>query len=657
MGANNTAGNLSRPPPVESPAVNKDRWLVLKLLTGVAVFYIIVVVILAGPLQTFPQVKNFVYDPPFLIPVLNTIFIFLIGFSVTWYALYIFLRVGFQTVLWLGVGAFTIGLSAFIGGWFTDISGYNFNMTVFISGVLLGSVFNFIGASTVFWKNLGLDSRQRVILMSSLYGLGIIWVALASIGTSVGIIPFYFLQGFGITQFCVIVLSISVSLFILSGILLLRAYVRTRRLFWLWYTAGLFWFATGLLVINFISWEGDTINWLGRLSQFGGYIMFLTAVISVVRESRFKNIPIEQVIAEFGSRSRVNYELLVKSAADAIVAIDNLGRIIMWNPAAEKMFGHSQFEAIGMPFFGVIITSQQLEEYKNALARAVRNRPGTASPIEFMSRRKNGEEFPAEITLVPRKISSGRKDENIATTLIIRDITERKKTEQLKDDFIGMVSHEIKTPLTVINGALHVLEFPELSEKDARELLQDAIASAHTMSGIIDNLLELSRSQADRLELHLQDADVAAIASGVMKKLKGMSGMHYLKLVSPEGLPSVKVDPLRLERILFNLVENAIKYSPEGGEVSVNITVEGKDLVFCVIDHGPGISPENQKKLFQSFEQLGMPRRRALEGVGLGLKVCRTLVEAHGGRIWVESEPGKGSKFCFTLPVQAENTK
>jgi PAS domain S-box-containing protein len=491
--------------------------------------------------------------------------------------------------------------------------------------------------------------------MSSLYGIGIIWVTLASLATSAKIIPVFFIQGFGVTRFCAIVLSISVSLFILSGIFLLRAYIFSRRLFWLWYAAGIFWFAAGLLVINFISWEGDSINWLGRLSQFGGYIMFLVAVISVIRESHFKNIPIEQIIAEFSSRSRVNYELLVKSAADAIVAIDNLGRIIMWNPAAEKMFGYSQPEARGMPFFGVIIMSQQLEDYKNAVAKAVRNRSGTASIIEFMSRRKNGEEFPVEITLVPRKISESRMSENIATTLIIRDITERKKTEQLKDDFIGMVSHEIKTPLTVINGALHILDYPGLSESETRELLQDAIDSAGTMSSIIDNLLELSRSQANRLELHLQYTDVAEIASVVIGRLQKKSVIHRLKLDSPGGLPAVKVDPLRLERILFNLVENAVKYSPEGGEISLNIKVQEKNLVFCVADQGPGISPENQKKLFQSFEQLGMPRRHAVQGVGLGLKVCRTLVEAHGGRIWVESEPGKGSRFCFTLPMQNKN--
>ncbi|MBI4187806.1 MAG: PAS domain-containing sensor histidine kinase, partial [Chloroflexi bacterium] len=130
------------------------------------------------------------------------------------------------------------------------------------------------------------------------------------------------------------------------------------------------------------------------------------------------------------------------------------------------------------------------------------------------------------------------------------------------------------------------------------------------------------------------------------------TGTHRLSIDVPEGLPYIAVDPLRVERIIFNLVENAIKYSPKGGEVKVSAQQKDGVMVVGVSDQGHGISPENQKKLFQSFEQLGITNRSAEQGVGLGLKVCRTLVEAHGGRIWVESEPGKGSSFYFTLPVK-----
>jgi PAS domain S-box-containing protein len=232
------------------------------------------------------------------------------------------------------------------------------------------------------------------------------------------------------------------------------------------------------------------------------------------------------------------------------------------------------------------------------------------------------------------------------------DITEHKKVEELKDEFIGMVSHELKTPITVIMGSLHTLTSIGLSEEEKFNLIQESIASTETMTGIVENLLELSRSQANRLNLHEQLEDVGFITRTVARKFSSRSAMHTLKVNIPRGLPRVMVDPIRIDRILFNLVENAIKYSPKGGEVKISVRRKDDDLVVCVRDQGPGISADDQKKLFQSFEQLGINNRRAMQGVGLGLKVCRTLVEAHNGRIWVESQLGKGAAFCFTLPIR-----
>lgn len=238
----------------------------------------------------------------------------------------------------------------------------------------------------------------------------------------------------------------------------------------------------------------------------------------------------------------------------------------------------------------------------------------------------------------------------------LQDITERKKADRMKDEFIGMVSHELRTPLTVMMGALHTATAEGVSEKDAQELIQEAIRSTNTLASIVENLLELSRSQADRLILHTELADIGRIARDVVRKLQSGSAIHRLNVDLPEGLPHVQVDAVRIERILFNLVENAIKYSTNGGEVRVSALRQDNNLIIGVSDQGPGISPENQKRLFQSFEQLGIDNRRATQGVGLGLRVCRTLVEAHHGEIWVESEFGKGSTFCFTLPIEDNST-
>jgi signal transduction histidine kinase len=188
-----------------------------------------------------------------------------------------------------------------------------------------------------------------------------------------------------------------------------------------------------------------------------------------------------------------------------------------------------------------------------------------------------------------------------------------------------------------------------ISRKDAQLLLQDAASSAESLATIVDNLLELSRAQADRLMIQRETIDIAETARSIVDKLKGKSAAHKLLVDMPAGLPLVFADKVRIERILNNLVDNAVKYSPGGGDVTVFARKEGDFLVVGVKDRGIGISAEDQAKLFQPFERLEMAD--AIGGIGLGLNVCRRLVEAHGGRIWVESEPDKGATFFFSLPL------
>ena len=493
MGNDKPINISSRPPPLSQSSDAKDPWFILKVSGWVALVFIAVLIVLAGPLKNYQPVSDFTFNPLFLISALNTFFIFIIVFIVSLCTIYIFLKIAFQAALWLGAGAFVISISAFISSWFNGASGYNFSVTVFCTGVLLGAIFNLVGTAMIFWTDVAFSTRKRVLLITALYSFSFIWVLLISIGEEYNVLPALYIPGAGITTLGNTLLSIELSLKVLAGILLLRAFARSKQPFLSWYVSGLFYFAMGLLIINFISWEGDLINWLGRLSQYAGCVMWLMAVISVIRESRFKNLPVDHVIADFSNQSKVNYKNLVKAAADAIIAIDGLGRIIMWNPAAELMFGYRQSEAIGMQFFNVIITPEQMENYQAAVDSTTPrlHKPGQSPVMELAAVRKNREKFPIEITLVSGILAKGKLPVSSTSTLIIRDITEHKKTDQMKDDFIGMVSHELRTPLTVIIGALRTLELPDLSGDDIRILLQESISSANTMAGIIENLLEL----------------------------------------------------------------------------------------------------------------------------------------------------------------------
>jgi len=214
-----------------------------------------------------------------------------------------------------------------------------------------------------------------------------------------------------------------------------------------------------------------------------------------------------------------------------------------------------------------------------------------------------------------------------------------------------MVSHELKTPLTVIMGALATATDKRVTTEQARELLGDAVTHAGFLANLVDNLLELSRQQSGRLVLQSQSVRVGEIAQDVLKNLRSKSTVHRLIDDVPLTITPVQADPIRVERILYNLVDNAVKYSPNGGEVRVTARQDGDYLVVGVSDQGPGISSDDQARLFQSFERLGVTVKGSIQGTGLGLRVCRILVEAHGGRIWVESEKGKGSTFLFTLPI------
>jgi PAS domain S-box-containing protein len=236
---------------------------------------------------------------------------------------------------------------------------------------------------------------------------------------------------------------------------------------------------------------------------------------------------------------------------------------------------------------------------------------------------------------------------------IVVDITERKKAEQLKDEFISLVSHELRNPLTVILGSLKTFRTQGLTEEDRKNLVENAIDGAETMEGIIQNLLELSRAQAGRLALASKPAYIRDIISKTVQNVR----YHYPERVFNTGFPEnkyrVMVDPVRIERVVYNLVENAAKYSPENSEITVSLSTRGSELVVSVADRGIGIPRGRQSELFEPFKRLVDPAVHT-RGLGLGLVVCKRLVEAHGGEIWVESEEGKGSTFSFTLPLKDE---
>lgn len=344
--------------------------------------------------------------------------------------------------------------------------------------------------------------------------------------------------------------------------------------------------------------------------------------------------------------SEANYRTLVESSPDGVISLEPDGRIIDANEALCGLLDCTREEIQGGYIEKLIpqLSRQQLHSYKDQLIKHGQFEG------EFEGVAGEGRVVPLWVKAVG--LFDFRRDLG-RIIIYARDIAERKKLDQLKDEFTSMVSHELRTPLTVIMGSLNTAftEWERLRPGEIRQLIHDASLEAEALAHLLGNLLELSRAQAERLYLHHESVDMGAVVRRTVDKIKPQATQHRFIIDLPETLPLIKADPLRLERILYNLLENAAKYSPPGREIKVFARKKEDFLITGVADQGSGIPHYQQAKLFAPFQRLEEEKSRRERGVGLGLMVCRRLVEAHGGRIWVESEPGTGSTFFFSLPL------
>ncbi|MGB2853278.1 MAG: PAS domain S-box protein, partial [Dehalococcoidia bacterium] len=385
-----------------------------------------------------------------------------------------------------------------------------------------------------------------------------------------------------------------------------------------------------------------------------GSTVWSETMVMYLRNPNGQIIGIQGVSRNITERKKMREELIrlsnaVKMSTDSIVIGDINAKIIDVNEATLELYGtDDKGDLIGKNSFDIIAP----EDREKAFVRMNEVlEKGYIRGEQYHIMLKDGSKVPVEMSVAIMKSMDGKP---IGFVAISRDITERKKLDQLKDEFIGLVSHELRTPLTVVMGAINTVlsEQAYLSQKETRQLLQDAAGEAESLSHLLGNLLELSMAQADRLFLYAEPVYIENVAQYAVEKTGQQSSAHRFVMDFPKGLPSVHADRLRLERILYNLLENAVKYSPQGGEIRVFAKLEGEYLVIGVSDQGIGISPDGQARLFGVFQRLEDPSLEGVKGAGLGLLVCRRLVEAHGGQIWVQSEPGLGSTFFFTVPLR-----
>ncbi|HUN23835.1 MAG TPA: GAF domain-containing sensor histidine kinase [Anaerolineales bacterium] len=335
------------------------------------------------------------------------------------------------------------------------------------------------------------------------------------------------------------------------------------------------------------------------------------------------------------TRARTERSVLhavISGVRDAILVTDSLNRVMLVNASAR--------EILKMPeFFEGQLLNQVVSEpaILNLFQLVAEDNAQIAREIEF----RNGRSFDCALVQVPK----------VGKVLSMHDITTLKHLDAIKSEFVSQVAHDLKAPLAVIHGYAWLLnDIPHL-KTDEKEYVEQIIDAVERMRNLIENILDLGRIEMG-IESEFQALDMSNIIQTAIQNMLPMATKKHIRIIF-EPVPDYRVfgAPLRLEQALANLIGNAIKFSPDGSQVVIQTRQQGAEVIITIRDQGPGIPANMQSRLFQKFSKLGQGTTQRKEGHGLGLAIVRSVVEAHKGRVWVDSEEGRGSVFGIALPV------
>ena len=350
-----------------------------------------------------------------------------------------------------------------------------------------------------------------------------------------------------------------------------------------------------------------------------------------------------------------NFRSVLLSISDGVYLTDREGVIVLWNQACEKITGYAAAEVLGHCCSDNILNHTDLKG--NALCGSefcplhqcmIWNTASTR-PLTVLALRHDGSRLVIEVSVAPLH---NERREVIGGIEVFRDITDKRELEEAKARFFSGVSHELKTPLTVILGSLDMIlegDTGEVGEMQ-KSFLQDSLEEAQRLGRLIDDLLDLSRIEATEFTVQQQIVDLDEVLEKVVRGFAAEAEKKGLRLELHASPMRFLGDRDRMYQVFANIVSNAIKYTPEG---EIAITASGEDgwVVVEVADSGIGIPEGELERIFEHFYRVDDESARAEKGSGIGLSVARRIVERHGGEIGVESTPGEGSKFTVRIPV------
>jgi len=350
------------------------------------------------------------------------------------------------------------------------------------------------------------------------------------------------------------------------------------------------------------------------------------------------------------SLEKSRLDAMINSAADGILILKYDLTIEQCNSAFASIVNQRPDILVGLAHDKVV----QLKNVRDGLTleQAIQGgwplTPHASLYVEGDLQRLDGQPLPVGVTYAPLLDAQGRLTNIIATA---RDITRFREAEELKSTFVSVVSHELKTPIALIKGYVSTLRREDANWD--REIVEDSLAvieeEADHLTELIENLLDASRLQAGALAINRSDVALDVLATRIAERFRVQTNRHTIQVEFPPSFPIILGDEDRLGQVLGNLLSNAIKYSPDGGEITIRGAVRPERVIVCVTDSGPGIPPQDIPHIFDRFYRAS-DTARTTKGTGLGLYLARAVVEAHGGRIWVDPAPGVGARICFSLP-------
>ncbi|MFP3951685.1 MAG: PAS domain S-box protein [Candidatus Bathyarchaeia archaeon] len=405
-------------------------------------------------------------------------------------------------------------------------------------------------------------------------------------------------------------------------------------------------------VVGVINVESDRRGAFSEQEQYLVEILASHVASAIERLRRMEWL--EELVAERTRElmeSEEKYRKLAENSFDIILTFGTDGVIRYVSPSIRTLLGYSPDAFIGESFEQIsqeIILEEDAEDIVDSILQGE-----VIRGLQFKVEDNDGREVYLEANLTPI-LNEG---ELVEVEAIIRDITERRRLQEMKDQFVGMATHELRTPLVSIKGYVDYIQNGSAGDvpKRIEELLEVVQRNTRRLESLTDDLLDQQRIESGRLEIKPETIKLERVMDDILEEVEPLIKEKDLTLALeiPEALPPIYADQIRIGQVLINLVNNAIKFSPEGSEIRVDVEDAESGIRVRVQDEGIGLNPNDMRELFKPFPKIEKPDFYG--GTGLGLSICKGIVELHGGEIWAESEGrGEGSTFIFTLPKNSK---